>query len=51
MCFHIYITCIYYIYILYIAGFFLLGDRGNPPTSKNLLILPAPGTISPPTKG
>ena len=40
-------------YILYIsAGFFVLGDRGNPPPlAKNLLIHPAPGTISSPTKG
>ena len=36
MCFHIYITCIYYIYIIhrYMTGVSLLGDRGNPPTSK-----------------
>ena len=31
----LYILHIYIIYILYIsAGFSLLGDRGNPPTSK-----------------
>ena len=50
---YIYIYYIYYcIYILYIsAGFSLLGDRGNPPLAKTLLIHPAPGTISSPTKG
>ena len=58
-----YIMYIYYIYyILYIkyiyiyiyisAGFSLLGDREkSPQLAKNLLIHPAPGTISLPTKG
>ena len=33
--FYIYYIYILYIYILYIsAGFSLLGDRGNPPTSE-----------------
>ena len=50
LCVFIYISHVYIIYILYIAGFSLLGDRGNPPLAKNLLILPAPGTISSPTK-
>ena len=34
ICVFIYISHVYIIYILYIAGFSLLGDRGNPPTSK-----------------
>ena len=52
MCF-IYITYIYiYIYIyIYQQGFPYWGIRGIPPLAKNLLIYPAPGTISFPTKG
>ena len=55
MCF-IYITYIYiYIYILYIyytyqQGFPYWGIGVIPPFAKNLLIHPAPGTISSPTK-
>ena len=41
-----------YIYIYISTGFSLLGDRGkSPQLAKNLLIHPAPGTISLPTKG
>ena len=42
---------IYHIYILYITGFSLLGDRAIPPTSDICSFNPAPGTISSPTKG
>ena len=55
-CAYIYIYYVFYIYNIYIyiyisAGFSLLGGTGNPPLAKNLLIHPAPGTISSPTKG
>ena len=47
-----YILYIKYIYIYISAGFSLLGDRGkSPQLAKNLLIHPAPGTISLTTKG
>ena len=47
-----YILYIKYIYIYISAGFSLLGDGGkSPQLAKNLLIHPAPGTISLPTKG
>ena len=46
---------IYHMYILYIdytyQGFPYWGIGVIPPIAKKLLILPAPGTISYPTKG
>ena len=55
-CAYIYILYItYIIYIIYkshmSAGFSLRGIGGNPSIAKNLLIHPAPGKISSPTKG
>ena len=50
---YIYILCVLYISHIYTyqQGFPYWGIGVIPPLAKNLLIHPAPGTISPPTKG
>ena len=42
---------LYYMYYIYQQDFSCWGIGDNPPTRQNLLVHPAPGTISSPTKG